>query len=737
MARPRLALLLIALAGGGGAAAGLVSATASGAAPGTASAARATTTPHARAARAGVDVSVGVSVDLTVPGLPPVKLPGIPKLPTAPGIPKPTTPTIPAGTTPTVPGLPTTPGAPGGITPAPTTPTDAPKEGPAAAYDIGPERYGISATRDLAITMRDGVKLRADLYVPTDLATGQPATGPFPVILSETPYGKQLSSLVPSPTVAELTGYEPALIKRGYLQLIVDVRGAGGSEGTFDLLSPTEQKDSVQVIDYASKLPNSTGKVGMLGLSYVAITQLLAAENVGPNSPLKAILPIMATNDPYRELASDGGLFNLASIPAYATLVNATSAASPTAQLPRSPTDAIKLTTSHGVGSTYWNAGTLGNGLLGGDTAFDGDYWRARSPGAALSKIVSNGVAAFLVGGSYDVFQTGEILNFVGLQNAAAGKPTTGPLQTSQALTSKYQLLVGPWYHQAHFDEFDLQQTELAWFDHWLKGIDTPLAHASQPLHVIEPGGRRYDTASLPLAGSHLTKLYLGQAGALAPTPPTKKRGADVLAFTGASVTCNRAAEQWFTGLPNQLLANLGTQDPCATKRPGAAQPDGPGQRSYTTAPVATDTQIAGPATLTVAAKSTARDTEFVATLQDVAPDGSVTDLTAGALLGSQRAVDPKLSWLGAGGDPLFTWHPLTRESKRLVVPGKLTRFDVPLRPVFATIPTGHRLRVVLATSELPHLIAIPGDLTNLVGGVYAVQRNQAAASFLQVSISG
>ena len=599
-----------------------------------------------------------------------------------------------------------------------------------SSYDPGPAQYGIAVTRDVAIPMRDGVVLRADIHVPTIPATGLPAPGPFPVILSETPYGKQLGEL--SPETAELTGYEPALIKRGYVQVIVDVRGAGGSGGTFDLLSPTEQADSVEVIDWVSKLPNTSGKVGMLGHSYVGITQLLAAGNVKPGSPLKAVFPIMSTNDPYRELVSEGGLFNLTSVPAYSSLVLAATLLNPSAQLPRDPADALKLTTGHGLGSTFWAVDTLGPGLLGGPTGYDEDFWRSRSPGSMLDKIVANGVAAYLVGGSYDVFQTGEVLNFVGLQNAAAGKAPYGPLQASQPLSGKYQLTVGPWYHQAHFDEFALQQTELAWFDRWLKGIPTGIDQTTEPLHVIEPGGKKYDAGALPLVGSKATKLYLGADKSLTQAKPPSLLGEDRFTFSAAGVACTRALEQWSTGLPNQLFQALGAQDPCADQRPGMDR--SLGQRSYTTAALDQPLQIAGPGTLSLEAQSTTKDVEFVATLQDVDPAGNVVDLTAGALLGSHRAVDDAKSWPGAGGDPLMTWHPHTQAAKRSVVPGKTTRFDVAIRPAFATIPKGHRLRVVIATSDLPHLIAIPGVLLNLVGGVYDVQRRLGAASFLQLS---
>ncbi|MGH3451040.1 MAG: hypothetical protein ACRDQW_09995, partial [Haloechinothrix sp.] len=58
----------------------------------------------------------------------------------------------------------------------------------------GPERYGIAVTRDVPVTLSDGTVLRADIHVPADQETGQPAPGPFPVIVGLTPYGKRQSA---------------------------------------------------------------------------------------------------------------------------------------------------------------------------------------------------------------------------------------------------------------------------------------------------------------------------------------------------------------------------------------------------------------------------------------------------------------------------------------------------------------------------------------------------------------
>jgi hypothetical protein len=60
----------------------------------------------------------------------------------------------------------------------------------------------------------------------------------------------------------------------------------------------------------------------------------------------------------------------------------------------------------------------------------------------------------------------------------------------------------------------------------------------------------------------------------------------------------------------------------------------------------------------------------------------------------------------------------------------------VDIRPAFATIPAGHRLRLLILTSQLPHLMPIPRQLVDLVGGVYSVQRTRAAASYVQLPLA-
>ena len=107
----------------------------------------------------------------------------------------------------------------------------------------GQARYGVGVRHNVAVPMSDGVVLRADVHYPTEPTTGEPAAGPFPVLLSITPYGKK----APPPAAQIGGGATPYLIKRGYIEVMVDVRGTGNSDGQLQFFGKRETKDSVEV----------------------------------------------------------------------------------------------------------------------------------------------------------------------------------------------------------------------------------------------------------------------------------------------------------------------------------------------------------------------------------------------------------------------------------------------------------------------------------------------------------
>jgi putative CocE/NonD family hydrolase len=592
-------------------------------------------------------------------------------------------------------------------------------------------------TRDVKITMRDGVQLAADVHYPTN-PDGSAAPGPFPTLVSQTPYGKNLTG---QDILDEFSGLRPYLVQRGYIDVVVDVRGSGGSQGNLTLFGADEAADSKQVIAWASKLPHATGAVGLTGESYLGIDQLFAAAAVGRHSPLKAIFPISASNDPYKDLFVSGGLLNIESDPALLGVYTALPLVNPLAQAaldPRTlsgygPLLAQRL---QGLRSGF-AVPTLADLALGGDRAYEDAYWQdpQRRPAAILKRIVDNGIPAYLVGGLYDVFQRGEPLNYVGLQNAWAGRPTSAPMNRTQKVTSRYQLLIKPSYHgTADNGTPDLDVLQLAWFDHWLKGRDTGVERTSTPLHVVQANGTRLEADRFPLRQATTHTVYLGDGGTLTAGRPARS-GADTLAFTGVSLPCDRSTEQWALGEIELGLELLHLGDPCAGQDVVPASV-GPGQLTYTTAPFTRDTVLGGPLAATIYATANTKDTEWIAKVSDVAPNGSSTDLTQGALAGSHRALDEARTWRDPDGDVTLPYHPDTRASKVAVVPGARTRYDIEIRSTFATLKAGHRIRLTLLSSQSPHLVPVPTDIANFAGGVYEVQHGPAAPSSLQLPLA-
>src|SRR5271165_4489971 len=121
---------------------------------------------------------------------------------------------------------------------------------------------GVSVEYGVAARMRDGVRLVADVYRPA-------APGPWPVLLLRQPYGRDIASSV-------VLAHPPWFARRGFMVVVQDVRGRGGSEGVF---APFHQElaDGFDTVAWAAALPGSNGRVGLYGFSYQGATQLLAA----------------------------------------------------------------------------------------------------------------------------------------------------------------------------------------------------------------------------------------------------------------------------------------------------------------------------------------------------------------------------------------------------------------------------------------------------------------------------
>jgi predicted acyl esterase len=322
--------------------------------------------------------------------------------------------------------------------------------------------FGAGSSLNLPVTTRDGTVLRADVHYPVDKATGAAAPGPFPVLLQQTPYGKEV---VPYGGGISDTDV-PYLVGHGYIVVIADVRGTGQSQGSWGLFNPAEGPDGADLVNWAAHLAHSDGTVGLFGVSYMAMNQFLTVGALPASSPVKAIFPILAGNDLYRELLFQGGIpdaeFDVTTgLPVISSLSVLNPVIGPGVDaLTGGPAGVRALADSAGrvLPTELQHGSTLGRfglptaaGVLGlggaADVAYDEAWWAPRNMANYLGAVVDHHIPAFLVGGWSDLFPRGELLNYAGLQNLWAGRPQGSPMTAGQPVTPRYQLAMGPWTH--------------------------------------------------------------------------------------------------------------------------------------------------------------------------------------------------------------------------------------------------------------------------------------------------
>ena len=549
--------------------------------------------------------------------------------------------------------------------------------------------YGTGALRDLPVTMSDGTVLRADVYFPTTAGTTTAANGLFPVLLQQTPYGKAF--VVDASAIANTD--VDYLVDRGYIVVIADVRGTGDSGGTFDLFDPVQSTDGATLARWAAKLPQSNGEVGLFGESYMGINQFQTVQAAGSGSPIKAMFPIISGNDLFADTVTQGGIPDTEFAATYVALLSGLNLTNPALQ---------PLVEAAESG----NSSVLASGLAGltptesahsqvlisflklvldvetgqGDDAFDQSYWAARSPAQDLASVVKDQIPAFLVGGWNDLFEQGEPLNYVGLQNLYDGRSQYAAMTPDQSVTPRYQLLMGPWQHVTTGTGVNISALELEWFDTWLLGA----AHAVVDDHDAAPSGhselgrlvgrcrpvaaarRHADDVLLRLPGGAAAMPVSPNDGVLSPQAPTAVAGADTVAWTGTTSPCDIQTDQWGAGALALGFQSLDTNDPCDLD--DVTLGTGPGALTYTTAPVDSPEVLAGPIDATFYTTSSGSDTELAATVEAVSPTGDSVPLSSGALDGDMRAVDQSRSWTTASGQMLLPVHPLTQASQSPIV---------------------------------------------------------------------
>ncbi|MEA2646669.1 MAG: uncharacterized protein QOE92_1752 [Chloroflexota bacterium] len=590
-------------------------------------------------------------------------------------------------------------------------------------------------TADVRVAMPDGVSLDTDEYVPT---TGCPC----PVILVQTPYRKSGSA------VGMFNPYFPS---HGYAEIVVDVRGTGSSEGFWDSFGPKERADGVVLVQRAASRPFSNGTVGLAGVSYAAINQFLTVEQPGTEA-VKAIFPIVPMGDSYRDVVFAGGNTDTGFIPLWLGLVNGLNAI-PADDATANPQIALNAQSQHLRDVARFGVPAVADATLGAyesklpsqaqrfpDQAYDNAFFRGSSPLDGVDRVK---VPTFIVGGEYDIFQRGEPLLYRGLN-----------LPTSQK-----KLVYGPWYHgspSAHLTADDgsapvtdlqgnvLPSTNnlaLAWFDHWLKGVDNGIdGFPTVETYQIGRGAWSADT-SFPAAGTTYRPWYLDGAasgsgaqalfdGSLANAAGAA--GSATLPWQPITGACSRSSTQWTAGI---VSAGSCPDDNSSAELTGV---------SFTSQPFTSDYTVSGPIMADLWVSSTRRNTTLVATVTDVHPDGTSDRVTAGSLVASFRAETATACGakvmdctLYADGVPVIPWHPYTRASQAMLEPGTPTEMKVEIFPTSLVLQPGHRLRVSITTGDLPHQGPNTWVTTKSAGGVSTIHFGGATPSSVYLGVVG
>lgn len=320
--------------------------------------------------------------------------------------------------------------------------------------------------RDVAITLRDGTKIYADVFRPVK-------EGKYPAIMAWSPYGKEIGGQmlddvpcragVPITATSGLERFEgpdPAYwVNQGYAIINPDKRGAYSSEGNINYWGKQDSEDGSDTIEWIAKQPWSNGNVGMSGNSWLTVSQWFIASEQPPH--LKAIAPWEGFCDHFHEAGNRGGIPG----PEFPEMINETFASK--------------------------------NGLLENqprmivDYPFMNDYWADKR--VQLDKIH---IPAYVVA-SYtnDVHTHGTFAGFRGI----ASKDKWLRVHDTQEWFD--------YYTPANVD--DLRK----FFDHYLKGIDNNWQKTSRVrLSVLDPGGKdiiNRPENEFPLARTTYQKLYL------------------------------------------------------------------------------------------------------------------------------------------------------------------------------------------------------------------------------------
>ncbi|HEY9315183.1 CocE/NonD family hydrolase [Williamsia sp.] len=603
-------------------------------------------------------------------------------------------------------------------------------------HSSGTQKYaGVAVTPSVPIRMSDGTVLRADVYRPAD-AAGRATADKNPVIVNLTPYNKLISMIagvamnipgLSEPLIDFLAGIDlsgspisgterllkvasgglvssfavdPQLVRSGYTQVVVDVRGTGTSQGVWDVFGPREQQDTLEVLEWARTQPYSNGDLGMSGYSYSAINQLQAA-SAKPKG-LKAIFPAAPMSDIVADVVAPGSGYGAGFLALWLFAVNATKVIPDVPSLLRGEFDPVWLS------DRLNNPAVFAQEYLQGLAAPNAESLTGRTKelvqinsayrDALTTDVAQVEVPTFIVGGWQDLFTNFEWRALDRLTSLTPDKKKL-VMSTGEHVTNGWDMLGGPG------EPPPMGVLQRAWFDKWIKGVDNGIdQYGTATSH--QQGGDWVQSDTMPRAGQEHRRLYLTSAAS--GTSPTSVEDGTLAASgpgTAAKWTVSPGVTTLCSGDTNRdQIGFLSPFDFCTGDNRIAER----GALTFTSPPVPQDTSINGPINVHLRTQVDATDGFYSAIVSDVAPDGTSTVLTTGSMTVSIRnQLLESASGYAPNGDLTDPYYELDASERETVTPGAIQDLDIGTLGTDALLKPGHRLRVSIYALNAPRAVSL------------------------------
>ncbi|MBI2756774.1 MAG: CocE/NonD family hydrolase [Chloroflexi bacterium] len=500
---------------------------------------------------------------------------------------------------------------------------------------------------DVPIETADGIVLRADVFRP-------PIAGRFPVLLSYGPYAKGLSfqegypaqwqkmvSDYPDVAAGSTNRYQnwevvdpEKWVPDGYVCVRVDSRGAGRSPGFLDLFSPRETRDLYECIEWAAAQPWSSGKVGLIGISYYGINQWLVAALQPPH--LAAMIPWESSADFYRESTYHGGILSDFMARWYPVQVK---------------------TVQHGVGERGARSPITGEPVAGPETLTDAvlEANRANLPADIRSHRLDDAWHQ-----ERSAVWPKVQVPFLSAANwGGQGLHPRGNFDafTDAAAEQKWLEVHGGAHWALFYTDYGIA-LQKRFLNHFLKGVDNGWDQEPRVLLNIRHPGERFvprPEHEWPLARTRWTTYYLDPAA------------------------------QGFSARPLPNLESVTYE----------ALGDG---ITLSTPPLEAPTEITGPIAARLFISSSTTDADLFLVVRVFDPDGAEvvfqgaldpnTPIAQGWLRASHRRLDPEKTL------PYKPYHPHGRPEP--LTPGEVYQLDVEVWPTCIVVPAGYRLALTV-----------------------------------------